>query len=179
MVRHIGVELLVSAVLVGALAIFVSPAPVSPATRSTPAAVPTMRGDSTRTGVIVLRAGGLPPGTIAMTYCRPGGRIWSEIDTTGLAGADLVEVYVHEAIHRYQMAATAPSCPTYRASPGLLLAHEIAAYCAGRPIQVLAGLDVASVDEDYISRLQWQFGSKVAPVVVAALYRTWCPPPPG
>jgi len=119
----------------------------------------------------------MPPGAIAVTYCL-GGRVRSVIDMEVIGTDSLEEIAVHEATHREQWrrkVQEAGECPTQYRTPAQALNAEIEAYCASRPIRMKRGFTQQEVDDNYLSRLYYQFGRALPMFTIVDSYRRGCP----
>lgn len=132
---------------------------------------------------------GIPPAALATTFCDANGRVRSAIDAALLQRTDsglfadgiLLEVLVHEEVHRAQYAMRPKDgpngCPRPFTWPELLDA-EIEAYCVSFEVAVARGDRPAAVAAGYAQILRRQFGFVFGFAVEAQVDQRWrakCP----
>jgi hypothetical protein len=118
----------------------------------------------------------MAPGSLAETYCL-GGRITSVMNMELLGTDSLLEISVHEAVHRVQMERNRlgpGQCPPPLTTVQLLK-DEVEAYCASRPFRIAQGFTKEEVDLNYLSRLQNQLGRVFPEYTIASTYTASCP----
>lgn len=130
------------------------------------------------TNVIVQKRSGLPPNALATTFCDERGRVRSVIDAELFERTDsgyvahpvVVEILVHEAVHRAQAAARPKDGPNGCPRPYTwleLLDAEIEAYCASFEVAVARGDRPEVIGRGYAQILS-EFGPVLGGVAVEA-----------